>query len=374
MRVAWITSGFPTDKNDSEGAAFLQELARELSKNIDLTIFSLYSSKSQYKFNHAVVFTFGIGTPELNVMEKLGILKRCNDKFKEEHLRKPFDLVHSMWAGESGYVASKLAKKFKLPLIVNVCGGELAELREINYGSRTKFWQKIFVGVSFKEAKKIIYGSDFIGGEIEKYYGKKISDKLVKIPFGIDEKIFHPKPKPTNDKITLLCIAHAVPVKDHRTLFKSFKIVHEKIPNTELHCYGRDVEKFQTMIQKENLQDSVKLFGFINHNDMPEVYRNANIFVCSSLYESQNISMLEASFCGLDVVSTNVGIAPEITEFISEPGNYKMLAKKIIEAIKHSLNTITHKTTPLINKSFSLDSSSREFLDLYLSFQTTPLT
>lgn len=366
-RVAWITTGFPSNENDSEGAAFLLELARELSKDIDLTIFSLYSSKSQCKFYDAKVFAFGIGTPELNVMKKLGIWKSCKDKFKEEHLKKSFDVIHSMWAGESGYVASKLAKKFKLPLIVNVCGGELAEIKEINYGSRTKFLQKIFVNVSFKEAEKIIYGSDFIRGKIEKYYDKKISDKLVNIPFGVDEKIFYPKSKPGNDKIILLNVANAVSVKNHHTLFKAFKIVHEKIPNTELHCYGRYVKKFQTMIQKENLQDSVKLFGFINHKDMPDVYANADIFVCSSLYESQNMSMLEALFCGLPIVSTNAGVAQEITEFICEPGNYEMLAEKVLETLRYSSGGKSFKTNPTSHKNFSLENSSREFLKLYFS-------
>ncbi len=366
-RIAWITTGFPENENHSEGAAFLHELARELSSEIDLTIFSLYSSKSQRKFYGAEVFAFGIGTPELSVMEKLGIWKTCKEKFKKEHLKKSFDLVHSMWAGESGYVASKLSKKFKLPLIVNVCGGELAEIKKINYGSRTKFWQKIFVNVSFKAAEKIIYGSDFIRGKIEKYYDKKISYKLVKIPFGVDEKVFYPQPKSGNDKIILLNVAHGVPVKDHRTLFKAFKVVHEKIPNTELHCYGRNMDTLQKMIQNENLLSSVKLCGLIDHKEMSEVYTNADIFVCSSLYESQNMSMLEATFCGLPIVSTNAGVAAEITEFICEPGNYEMLAEKILEALRHSVSRKTFKTNPTLYKNFSLESSSREFLKLYLS-------
>ena len=62
MRIAWITTGFSKDENDYGGAAAIHNLARELSlsKEIDLTIFSLYYpvNKSEYDFYNAKVYSF----------------------------------------------------------------------------------------------------------------------------------------------------------------------------------------------------------------------------------------------------------------------------------------------------------------------------
>ena len=61
IRVAWVTTGFSKNENDTGGAAAIHNLARELSlkSNIDLTIFSLYYPLNQpeYKFYNAGVFS-----------------------------------------------------------------------------------------------------------------------------------------------------------------------------------------------------------------------------------------------------------------------------------------------------------------------------
>ena len=56
------------------------------------------------------------------------------------------------------------------------------------------------------------------------------------------------------------------------------------------------------------LEQNVKVFKFTDYSNIPYVLHNADVFVLSSIYESQNMSMLEAAFMGLPVVSTDVGL------------------------------------------------------------------
>ena len=58
--------------------------------------------------------------------------------------------------------------------------------------------------------------------------------------------------------------------------------------------------------------DRVELLGAVPHNQVRDVLCRGHIFLNSSLTESFCIALLEASSCGLFVVSTRVGGVPEV--------------------------------------------------------------
>lgn len=374
MRVAWITTGFSKDENDYGGAAAIHNLARELSLNseIELTIFSLYYpvDKPEYNFYNANVFSFA-ESGKISKLEKIRMWKRCRKKFEAEHGNKKFDVIHSIWAGESGYIASRLSIKLNIPFITNICGGELAGIREIKYGSRLKFWQKTFVNMAFERAYKIIAGSDYIIEKIRVYYNKNVQDKVLKIPFGVDEKIFNPASKKQKNRFpVLITIGSAVGVKAHNVMLRAIEIVKKKYPGILLVICGRDEkEKLKVMVDKMNLTGNVEIKGFIDYEKIPDELNSVDIFVLSSLYESQNMSLIEASFCGLPVVSTKVGIANEITEHLVSPGDADNLADKIIyvtDNFERESEKAVLKYHELIQK-FSLSKSVGKFIELYKS-------
>jgi len=374
MRAAWITTGFSSDENDYGGAAAIHNLARVLSlKNeIGLTIFSLYypADKFEYNFYKAKVFSFA-KSGKTSKLEKIRLWKRCRKKFELEHGKNKFDVIHSMWAGESGYIASRLSKKFCIPFIANVCGGELAGIRKIKYGSRMKFWQKTFVNMAFEGADKIVAGSDYITEIIGVYYNKNIQDKVVKFPFGVDEKLFYHAKRNESDRFPILItIGSAVEVKAYNVMLSSIEIVKKKYPDVLLIICGRDDNgKLKDMVSSMNLYGNVEINGFVEYENIPAELNCADIFVLSSLYESQNMSLIEAAFCGLPVVSAKVGIANEITEHIVSPGNAEELAEKIIYVIenyeKESVTAL--QNIPALKEKFSLDKSVEKFIELYKS-------
>ena len=370
MRIGWVTTGFSKDKNDFGGAAAIHNLARELSlqDGVELLIFSLYYpvNKPEYDFYNAKVYSFA-ESENISKLEKINLWKRCRKKFEEEHRNKPFDIIHSIWSGESGYVASRLGKELSIPFIANVCGGELAELPEIHYGSRTKFWQRLFVDTAFDRADKIVAGSDYIIEKIDGYYDDTISGKTVKIPFGVDEKLFFPDKAKTSFP-SLVTIGSAVPVKAYNIMLKVLKIVTQKYPETKLTICGRDDKNMlPKLVQELGLVNNVELKGFVKYENIPAVLNSNDIFVLSSLYESQNMSLIEAAFCGLPVVSTNVGIAREITANTAVPGNADLLAEKIMNVIENYKNESDKTLTKItgLKEKFSLTGSGNKFIELY---------
>ena len=50
----------------------------------------------------------------------------------------------------------------------------------------------------------------------------------------------------------------------------------------------------------------------IPYSDMPEWYRHIDVLICTSLFEGCPLPVLEAAACGKPVISTRVGIVPEL--------------------------------------------------------------
>lgn len=367
MRIAWITSGFSADENDYRGAAAIHNLAKHLSMQpgIKLDIFSLYYpvNKPEYNFYSARVFSFGTGH-ENKKLSKLFIWRKLFNKFRAEHLKNNYNLIHSIWSNEPGYLASRLSRKYNIPLITNICGGELADLKAIKYGSRLKYIQKKMVDFTFINACKIVSGCDYISDKIKVYYGDDTLRKVTKIPFGMDKNVFKTYDEKDKKGLSLINIANAVTVKDHLTLFKAVKVVRLKYPDTIIKCYGRNLKKIYADYVNPQF---FYLNDFIEYPGIPKVLNQSDIFVLSSLYESQNASIIEAAFCGLPVVSTDVGIAREVTSNLVKPGDYQALAEKIICVIENyeaEKNKSSELRQELITK-FSSESVTNKFVELY---------
>ncbi len=79
--------------------------------------------------------------------------------------------------------------------------------------------------------------------------------------------------------------------------------------------------------------------NMIPHDKMPNYYNDIHIYVCASRTEGHPDPVLEAMACGVPVISTDVGIVPEVfgekqKQFIIERSK-KELKKKIIELIEN---------------------------------------
>lgn len=70
----------------------------------------------------------------------------------------------------------------------------------------------------------------------------------------------------------------------------------------QLRKEGYDVE----------LITSDRLNGITPHHKMPEFYAGIDCYVCASLYEGTPNPILEAMACGLPIITTDVGLVPEL--------------------------------------------------------------
>ncbi len=153
-------------------------------------------------------------------------------------------------------------------------------------------------------------------------------------------------------------------------MLNAMKTVTQKYPGARLTICGRDDKNILSgMISDLGLTNNVELKGFVEYENIPSVLNSSDIFVLSSLYESQNMSLIEAAFCGLPLVSTGVGIAPEITDILALPGDSESLAENIIYVIENYSGKSEKALLkiPELKENFSLNKCVNSFIELYKS-------
>jgi glycosyltransferase involved in cell wall biosynthesis len=369
MRIAVITTGFAPDEKQIKGDAAFRNIIKELSNRlgIEIDVFALYfPGRNVYNFYNSRVFSFGLCNSRLR---KPWIWRECIKTFNEIHGSKRFDIIQSFWICESGYVASLLSRRHRIPHVSVVCGGELMGLKNIAYGSQLKYFQRYFAEYTLRNSSAVVTACEYMNDILIRHSGGKYGDKSRLIPFGADEQMFMPSDIRISDNvIRLINVANTFPVKSHIDLFKAIKLVTEKYESVRLVCTGAyGPVKLQELAAKTGIEKHFEYRGWTEYEELPCLLNSSDIFVLSSLHEAFNMSVLEAAFCGLPVVSTDVGIARDITPHIVKAGDYKSIAGGIIRVIENleteKLNA--RNKSEYFRKIFSVRCSVEKYVKLY---------
>ncbi|MEM3586583.1 MAG: glycosyltransferase family 4 protein, partial [Candidatus Jordarchaeaceae archaeon] len=187
------------------------------------------------------------------------------------------------------------------------------------------------------------------------------------------------------DSEIVLCVARIDPVKRHEELLKAFSIIKKERQNVKLVCVGNgsisnDVlgirmqrkAEIMKLVKKLELENDTIFLGHVPHEDIPKVYRMADVVVLPSLMEGFGLSLTEAMAAEKPVVAYNVGgIVTQIENgfngFLIEKGNFEELAEKTCELLSNEeLKRIMGKRAKqVVEKKFDVRKAADKYLKLY---------
>ena len=125
-----------------------------------------------------------------------------------------------------------------------------------------------------------------------------------------------------------------------------------------------EIEKY---LNKENLNDKVKLTGWIPHDKLPEYMNELKVIVLPSYTEGLPNIMLEAMACGTPVLATPVGAIPDVikdgkTGFIMEDNSPECIAENIKRALNHlDLDKIVKNARELVEKEYTYEAAVERY-------------
>ncbi|HBI17263.1 MAG TPA: hypothetical protein DDY52_03925 [Candidatus Moranbacteria bacterium] len=134
--------------------------------------------------------------------------------------------------------------------------------------------------------------------------------------------------------------------KNIDTLIYAYKLLLDKNKNIpDLVISGKlmpqlapliiDVEK---IVKELEIQDKVKILGFVSQENLPAIYKNASVFVYPSLYEGFGLPLLEAMNVGVPIVTSSNSSLDEVigdSAVFFDPNNKEDVANKIEEILNN---------------------------------------
>ena len=216
------------------------------------------------------------------------------------------------------------------------------QVNRLKFSSRKSYYLGKFI---YGLADVIVAQTDSMHKDIIDYLFVSKS-KVVTIYNPIDEKtisdgIIGDSPFENVREKKIIQVARVSEAKDQITLIKAFVIVLKKGVDANLYIVGDDYteidyyNKLQSLIVEEKIQDKVFFLGI---KENPYIWvKYSDCFVLTSPVEGLPNALIEASFIGIPVVSTDcVPIIHEIVQegvngYIVDVGDYNSIADKIIK-------------------------------------------
>jgi len=122
-------------------------------------------------------------------------------------------------------------------------------------------------------------------------------------------------------------------------------------------------------VRTRGLGQRVHFPGYVADEDLPDLYRNADLFVFPSTYEGFGLPPLEALACGTPVICSDAASLPEVVgdaALLFPTGNEDALATTIRETLEDgTLQRNLRRAGPEQARRFTWDETARQMIEVY---------
>lgn len=206
------------------------------------------------------------------------------------------------------------------------------------------------------------------------------------VPFAIDTSFFTPLRKEKTEKYLLMVGRFNDKRKNITLLINAYKKAKElvkKIPLLKL-AGDKPSDEIVTYVQQLGLKNDIIFCGHTPLSKLPDLYRNATLFVLPSFQEGLGIVLLEAMASGVPVISTQCG-GPDIIISHGENGLFCKnndvddMAQKIVTMLSDEalLQKFSETGRQTVEEHFSVEAVSKKligtFQDVYPEYFHSPI-
>ena len=183
-----------------------------------------------------------------------------------------------------------------------------------DFNSMSSLKRFVYVHFILKRRDGIICNSKNTKKSVQKYVNKN----LYVVYNGIDEERFFPRQKKSIDtkSVKIITASRLIASKRVDILLFAFSEFQRSITqNSILTIIGDGPEKSKlTSLAKSLKCKNVQFLGNIEHNKIADYLRKSDIFFFFSETEGFGVSTIEAYYCGLNIVASDIDIHFELGE------------------------------------------------------------
>jgi phosphatidyl-myo-inositol dimannoside synthase len=141
------------------------------------------------------------------------------------------------------------------------------------------------------------------------------AQEIAIVPNGVDTALFHPAAERAGSAVTILCVGRLIERKGQHHLLKAFAGMRSRVRTSArlvLAGTGDAAGELEALARSLHLGDAVEFLGAVPREEIPALYRSADVFVLPSQCEGMSMALLEALASGLPAVTTPTGGADEL--------------------------------------------------------------
>ena len=371
-RIGILTPGFSASEQDWCVPALL-DLVRTLAREDDVRVFALRYPHSREPYTVCGARVLPFGAEQRRGLHRLPLYARALSALAEEARSRPFHVLHALWADEPGALAVLAARRMDTAAVVSILGGELADIPDIGYGGQRGLVDRRLTASALRLADRVTVGSRWLK---ERQLPRRAALSWRVLPLGVDTARFAPGPvEPSARRLPgqrkLLHVASLVPVKDQGTLLRAFALLLRRVPAAHLSIAGDGPLRgeLQSLAAELGIAERVLFLGALPHEELPGLYRQADVFALSSRFESQAMVVLEAAASGCPTVGTAVGMVPELREGARSvpPADPEALASALADVLgdEEERRRMGAAALSIARERFSLEVTVAAFRALY---------
>lgn len=291
-------------------------LLKQYANNSDLKVDVLTSASQPGFFSenlagNITIYRVGVHKKNLHFWRKVEVIEwlaKAQLRYRRLLRENDYDLVHAFFGFPAGWLCYRSAKK--LPYIISLRGSDVP-----GQHARLKLYYEVLGPTMFKpiweNAAALVACSEGLKKRALSFFP---SVEIDVIPNGVElDRFYPPKTKERQDLISaqaeplkILTVGRLSVTKRVEMLIDAVELLQKDGCNVHLTIVGGGAteEKLRQIVSQRSLCDIVEITGRIDSENIPEIYRQNDVFVSASMQEGMSNAMLEAMASGLPIVTT----------------------------------------------------------------------
>ncbi len=346
-------------------------LLEQFSHNENLEIDVLTSSPEPGLFeenfsDNIRIIKVGIHKKNLHRWTKIETIEwlwRAGKIYKLMINRNDYNLAHAFFGFPTGWLCWR--NRGKLPYIVSLLGSDVPGDNP-RFSLDYKLLAPLFKSI-WKNATSLITCSEGLRDRAKRFYPKA---NIQVITNGIDLTKFYPTNTSHCENVRLITTGRLSESKRIELLIEALSKMNS-LPNLKIIGSGSEEAKLRSLAEKLGVTERVEFVSRVEAEQMPELYRNSDIYVSATSTEGMSNSMLEAMASGLPIVTTEYEGASEL---VKDNG---VITKSNSESIANSIDSLIDNPTQIqsmsqaaleLAKKFTWQGVAESYLTIYREF------
>jgi len=336
MKVLMLNYEFPPIGGGAANAhlRILEQYAGRDGLQVDVLTSAQKGGFASEKFSENItIYKVGIRKKDLHFWRKVEVIEwlaRARRYYRRLLQENDYDLVHAFSGFPTGWLCYRTAGR--IPYIVSLRGSDVPG-KHARLQLEYKILAPVFRAI-WRNAASLVACSEGLRSRALRFMS---SVSIGVIPNGVDLERFYPaQDGEESEALRLLTVGRLSATKRIEMLIEAAEILHRGGCRVRLTIVGGGQleQGLREGVSDRDLRGVVRFVGRVDPDDMPQVYRDSDVFVSASVQEGMSNAMLEAMASGLPIVSSRCeGVDELVTDnrLVVEPATAEGLAEAIRE-------------------------------------------